>query len=199
LLHTWLPAASSADTTGGGPKNVGYPEYGPSGVSLALIRSPTPHLGGGAKRRQFESHPSDLAGRNGPAQGSACGQRARPLLIPPNVIRGSGRWSMALWSRPPFRVSSRRDCWGRCILSRNRTTRWPRSWESPPVVLGWAPAAGHRWWAVLRWQRLDYGHHLLAQRAQPSHSASRSASRRRSNSSAGSQGHTPVCGAPAGL
>jgi hypothetical protein len=88
LLHTWLPAASSADTTGGGPKNVGYPEYGPSGVSLALIRSPTPHLGG-AKRRQFESHPSDLAGRNGPAQGSACGQRARPLLVPPNVIDGA--------------------------------------------------------------------------------------------------------------
>jgi hypothetical protein len=35
------------------------------------------------------------------------------------------------------------------------------------VVLGWAQATGHRRSAVLRWQRLDHGQHLLAQRAQP--------------------------------
>jgi hypothetical protein len=65
VLHASLLVASSADTTCGGP---GTWDTGrvPFGVSLALIRSQTIHLGGDAKRRQFGSHPSDFAGRTGP-------------------------------------------------------------------------------------------------------------------------------------
>jgi len=64
-VHASLLVASSADTTCGGLRTCDTRGRGPSGVSLALIRSQTPTWAGG-KRRQLGSHPSDFAGRAGP-------------------------------------------------------------------------------------------------------------------------------------
>jgi hypothetical protein len=51
-----------AVTTTQGPKKVGYPGYGQSGVPLPLITSPPPIWSAAAKRRQFRSRPSEIAG-----------------------------------------------------------------------------------------------------------------------------------------
>ena len=72
--------------------------------------------------------------------------------------------STALRSRLPEPAAAGRLGW--VHAGSQSHDKEPRSRESPPVVLGWAQAAGHRWSAVLRWQRLDHGHHLLAQCAQ---------------------------------